>query len=136
MSADTRNPFIANALELMGVTENRYSGIPTVLAAMEEYHLPAPIFESERGIFRATLYNSDAEPRSVVYLNDNEKLILDYCTTPRSRNELEELFNGKMTIAYVMSKYIHKLIESGQLKLTIPEKPKSKLQKYVTADLR
>lgn len=133
VSADTRNPFIANALELMGVTENRYSGIPTVLAAMEDYHLPAPKFESERGIFRVTLYNCDAEPHSGGYLDDNERLILDYCKTPRSRDELEELFKGKMTIAYVMSKYVHKLIETGQLKLTIPDKPKSKLQKYITA---
>ena len=46
MSADTRNPFIANAMEIMNETENRYSGIPTVLAAMKEYGLPAPIFSS------------------------------------------------------------------------------------------
>ena len=102
---------------------------------MQDYHLTAPKFESERGIFRVTLYNSDAEPRSGGYLDDNERLILDYCKTPRSRDELEELFKRKMTIAYVMSKYVHKLIESGLLKLTIPEKPKSKLQKYFTAHL-
>ncbi|MBR5091374.1 MAG: putative DNA binding domain-containing protein [Ruminiclostridium sp.] len=133
VSADTRNPFIANALELMGVTENRYSGIPTVLAAMENYGLPAPKFESERGVFRVTLYNGDAQPRKEGYLDDNELLILDFCRTPRSRDELAALFDGKMTIAYVMSKYVHKLIADGNLKLTIPDKPKSKMQKYVSA---
>ena len=60
--------------------------------------------------------------------------ILDFCKQPRSRAELEQLFAGKMTIAYVMTKYIHPLIASGAIRLTIPDKPKSKKQRYVVAD--
>lgn len=129
VSADTRNPAIANAMEILGETENRYSGIPTIIHAMEEYGLPAPIFENDRGIFRVTLYkNKKAE----IELNDAENRLLNYCKTPRSRSEIEKLFEGEMTIAYVMEKYIHKLIEGGLIGMTIPEKPKSKYQKYYT----
>ncbi len=133
MSADTRNPFIANAMEIMNETENRYSGIPTVLAAMEEYGLPAPVFSSERGIFKVVLYNGE-NSNTVTVTDPDEKLILDFCKQPRSRTEIEQLFAGKMTIAYVMTKYIHPLIESGAIRLTIPDKPKSKKQRYVAAD--
>lgn len=133
VSADTRNPFIANAMEILDETENRYSGIPTVLAAMEEYGLPAPVFTSERGVFKVVLYNG--ENTTVEVTDPDKKLILDFCKQPRSRAELEKLFAGKMTIAYVMSKYVHPLIENGALRLTIPDKPKSKKQRYVTAKI-
>ena len=36
---DTRNPILVAALEVMGITENRYSGIPTVRREMQEYGL-------------------------------------------------------------------------------------------------
>lgn len=65
VAADTRNPFLANALEVIDVTENRYSGTPTVYSAMKNAGLPEPKFENERGIFRATLYNSAEIPASV-----------------------------------------------------------------------
>ncbi len=131
MSADTRNPFIANALEILGETENRYSGIPTVISAMKEYGLPAPEFISERGIFRVTLYNGESE---AIYTSGEEAEILDFCTQPRNRADIEKLFDGRMTIAYVMTKYVHPMIEDGRLRLTIPDKPKSKKQMYVRAD--
>lgn len=131
VSADTRNPAIANAMEILGETENRYSGIPTIIHAMEEYGLPAPVFESDRGIFRATLYNS-ANP--VNSLSDFESRLLSYCKTPKSRTEIQKLFEGEITIAYVMEKYVHKMIEEGLLGMTIPEKPKSKYQKYYSIE--
>ena len=127
VSADTRNPSIANAMEILGETENRYSGIPTIINAMEEYGLPAPKFESDRGIFKVTLYNRVSENSA---LDSNEAEILIFCKTPRSRKELEELFKGRMTIAYVMEKYIKPMVASNQIALTIPDKPKSKYQKY------
>jgi ATP-dependent DNA helicase RecG len=134
VSADTRNPFIANAMEILDETENRYSGIPTVLAAMEEYALPAPVFSSDHGVFKVVLYNGESKNINIDSSDPDEKLILDFCKQPRSRAELEQLFSDKMTIAYVMSKYIHPLIEKGAIRLTIPDKPKSKNQKYVVAD--
>ncbi len=130
MSADTRNPFLANALEIMGETENRYSGIPTVIHSMKEYSLPAPVFSNDRGVFRVTLYNTLQATSD--YEADEISEILAFCAQPRSRAELEKLFEGRMTIPYVMAKYVRPLVESGRLRLTNPEKPKSKNQKYVT----
>lgn len=135
MNADTRNPFIANALEILGETENRYSGIPTVINAMKEYGLPAPEFVSDRGIFRVTLYNSSESAEQNGDFYGEEEEILSFCSKPRSRIELERLFEGRMTVAYVMSKYIHPMVKAGRLRLTVPDKPKSKNQRYVRADI-
>ncbi len=129
VSADTRNPSIANAMEILGETENRYSGIPTIINAMEEYGLQAPIFESDRGIFKVTLYNRS---KSLSNYDQNEEEIINFCRTPKSRSELEKLFKDRMTIAYVMEKYIKPMTERGVIGLTIPDKPKSKYQKYYT----
>ena len=126
-AADTRNPAIANAMEILGETENRYSGIPTIINAMEEHGLPTPKFESDRGIFKVTLYNQSKEK---IVSDPVMAEIMDFCRTPKSRSELETLFKGRMTIAYLMEKYVKPMTENNQLALTIPEKPKSKYQKY------
>ena len=129
VSADTRNPAIANAMEILGETENRYSGIPTIINAMEEHGLPAPVFESDRGVFKVTLYKRTDAVKNTGTVEDE---ILIFCRTPRSRSELEELFKGRMTVAYVMERYVKPLTENGLLEMTIPGKPKSKFQKYYT----
>ncbi len=41
---DTRNPVLAGALEVLEVTENRYSGIPTIRMEMNRYGLKPPQF--------------------------------------------------------------------------------------------
>ncbi len=127
VAADTRNPFLANALEVIEITENRYSGIPTVYNAMKNAGLPEPKFENERGVFKVTLYNdTDITP----LLNGNETDLLLFCKTPRTRAEIEEHFKGRLSINYLMTNIVRPLVEGGQLKLTIPDKPKSKNQRY------
>lgn len=128
--ADTRNPYLANALEVIGQTENRYSGIPTIKHAMEEAGLQPPKFESAYGVFRVTLYNSVAKKDEP--LTPFQQRILDFCTRPRTRGELEEHFRDDITIAYLMTKHIFPMVERGLLKLSIPDKPKSKNQQFVT----
>ncbi|MGN0441554.1 MAG: ATP-binding protein [Acutalibacteraceae bacterium] len=129
VSADTRNPYIAGALEIMGETENRYSGIPTIRSAMKNAGLPQPVFENNRGVFKAILYNEIvSEKRN----SDLASRILNFCSVPRSRKELEEKFKDDITIAYLMSKHMKPLIAENKIALTKPESPKSKDQKYFT----
>jgi ATP-dependent DNA helicase RecG len=145
IAADTRNPRIAGALETMGLTENRYSGIPAVRNACENNGIPEPKFENDRGSFRVTLYsstvyNSEAMQNATKNLESFRSLItlppysiLEFCKTPRSRAELAEHYAGRFSINYLMTNYVHPLVEEGVLKLTLPDKPRSKNQMYVTA---
>lgn len=129
VSADTRNPYIAGALEIMGETENRYSGIPTIRSAMKNAGLPQPVFVNNRGVFKAILYNEIVSEKGN---SDLASRILDFCSVPRSRKELEEKFKDDITIAYLMSKHMKPLIAKNKIALTKPESPKSKDQKYFT----
>lgn len=126
--ADTRNPYLANALEIIGETENRYSGIPTIRNAMAAAHLKEPLFESVHGVFRVTLFNEIVADEN---FDELAQSVLEFCSVPRSRNELSARFGESITIAYLMAKYVAPMIEKGLLKYTIPEKPKSKNQRYV-----
>ena len=133
MAADTRNPFIAGGLEVILGTENRFSGIPTILREMELARLTPPLFESRRGVFRVTLFNKRlASPQKEVgMLPEPMRKILAYCTKPRGRNEIAQLL-GIATPSYVVVKYLRPLVEMGKLQLTLPNAPKSKNQKYIT----
>ena len=123
---ETRNAALANMLELLNITENRYSGIPTMRREFLNAGLPAPNFSVIHGEFKVIMRNG--------YLNNSgsmEDSILDFCEIPRSRAELIE-FTGKSR-NYVLKQLIAPLVECGKLKLTMPDKPKSSNQKYVKA---
>ena len=63
-------------------------------------------------------------------ISNIDKSILNYCNTPKSRPEIMEYLNMKDRKS-IMS-HINKLLEIGLLSRTIPDKPRSKYQKYVT----
>ena len=46
------------------VTENRYSGIPTIRRMMQEHNLQEPEFLDERGSFVVKLYKSVIEQKA------------------------------------------------------------------------
>lgn len=121
---ETRNAALANILELLNVTENRYSGIPTMRKELLDAGLPAPIFSVSHGEFKVTMKNGLFIDEAPI----NETLI-DFCTIPRTRDEIVA-FVGKSR-NHVMAKIVAPLIESNKLKLTIPDKPKSSKQKFV-----
>ena len=133
VAADTRNPFIAGGLEVMLGTENRFSGIPTVRSEMERAGLKPAVFESRHGVFKVTLYNDPVEkvPETIYVLPDPMRRIVEFCREPRRRIEIAE-YMGIETPAYVVRKYLRPLVEMGKLRLTVPDAPKSKRQKYVS----
>ena len=132
---DTRNPVIASVLETLKITENRYSGIPTIRKAMQQYKLPQPEFLDERGSFVVKLYRDgkSAYSNQNVGLKDNgglgnSKLIL-FCKTPRTRREICE-FLGLSSVTYAIQTHVMPLVDRGIIKMTIPDKPKSSNQLF------
>ena len=57
--------------------------------------------------------------------------VTDFCATPRTREEIAA-FVGKSQ-NHVMSHIVTPLVASGELRLTIPEKPKSSKQRFVAS---
>jgi ATP-dependent DNA helicase RecG len=131
---DTRNPALARAMETIGLTENRYSGIPTIIREMKETNMKAPIFMNSRREFKVVLYNRSTEQifgQGVIEEEPKtqELRLLEFCKEPRSRKEISD-FLGVATVNWMMKNYINPLIESGKLTMTKPDVPKSKNQKY------
>lgn len=128
---ETRNPALANMLEVLRVTENRYSGIPTIIRECRNAGLPDPVFEIRHGDFIITLKN-EKSAEAVKSVPVNAESILNYCEVPRTRKELIG-FIGKSHY-YAMKKYINPLIKANRLLMTIPDRPQSSNQMYVAAN--
>ena len=130
---DLRNPALAAMAEFMLKTENRYSGIPTIRREMKKAGLPDPVFQDRRNEFVVTLYNQSRMNLKLEEKGNNARDILSFCSIPRSRKELAH-FLGLESVSYAITQYIQPLVDQGALRLTIPERPKSTHQKYVTAE--
>lgn len=121
---ETRNAALANMLELLNITENRYSGIPTMRKEFANAGLPAPIFLVVHGEFKVVMKNGLFEKKG-----SNEESLLDFCSTPRTRAEIVA-FVGKSK-NHVMAHIVGPLVKENKLRMTIPDKPKSSNQKFV-----
>ena len=131
MQPDTRNPVLATALEVLDITENRYSGIPTIRKTMSSYGLQEPLFMDRRGNFSVTLYNEPAKTSvgTTDKLNQQEKSLLEFLQVQRSRKEITDFLKISST-SYAIQTYVMPLVQRGLVKLTIPERPKSQAQRY------
>ena len=126
---DTRNPVIASELEVLKVTENRYSGIPTIRRTMHEYNLPQPEFLEERGSFIVKLYKyGETAVTTEIEEIENSELIL-FCKTPRTRKEICD-YLGLNSVTYAIQTHIMPLVDKGIIKMSIPDKPKSPKQLF------
>ena len=130
---DLRNPTLATMSEFLLNTENRYSGIPTIRREMAKAGLPAPVFINRRNEFIVILYNKPIsnEQETPLSLNKGKEGLLEFCKTPRTRQEIAD-YLGINTVFYVMKHYIQPLVESGELLLTLPDKPRSRNQQFVS----
>ncbi len=132
---DTRNPFLVTALEILGETENRYSGIPAIRHAMAQRNLPAPEFINTTSEFKVVLYHKkNSTATSSIPVSpavDAEEQLLIFCRTPRSRAEIVE-YLGVASWAYALKRYLNPLLVKGTIRMTIPEKPRSHNQRYLT----
>lgn len=124
-----RNPVIADLFHRMKYMERRGSGLRKILS--ETAKLPGyteqmkPLFFSTPTDFRVVLKNINYNTGQVTI-----KELLAFCSIPRSRKEMQDFckLSGRN---HFNTSYLKPLLESGQLQMTIPDKPNSRLQKYV-----
>ncbi len=133
---DTRNPVLASAMEVLGVTENRYSGIPTMRRELERAGMQPPEFRQEHGTFvvcfrkaRVSPEPQAAEPDAKYDCDSTAENLLQFCSVPRSRKEIAE-FLGIKSVPYAIKAHVMPLVEQGSLTLSLPDKPKSPKQRY------
>ena len=140
-----RNPVIADLFHRMKYMERRGSGLKKIISETEM--LPGykanfkPEFSSTAMDFKVTLKNINYTQNNDNLVSDqvsdqvNSKgitqSILEFCVTEKNKQEICS-FVGYKNLTYFTRKYLNPLLLSGQLKMTIPEKPNSKNQKYIT----
>lgn len=143
-----RNPVIADLFHRMKFMERRGSGLRKIISETEK--LPGyteelrPEFHSSGTDFRVVLKNvnynliTDSQDESQVTgqvesQDDLFSILVDYCSVPRSRAEMMEQTPIK-SVTYFRKAFLLPLLDAGKIKMTIPEKPNSKNQKYIKAE--
>lgn len=105
---------------------------------MENRNLPEPVFADRRSEFVVTLYNGEHGAAGSVGNEDvkqdnvqDEKGLLKFCRIPRSRSKIIAYLNIASG-QYARRRYLDPLVECGAIQLTLPDKPRSSKQRYVT----
>lgn len=122
---DTRNVYLVKAAGYIFQSRPRFGGLQKINALCKENMKP-PVFKEDGAHFQAVVYKNYSTDGSRQKM---EEKILDYCSIPRTREELAAYF-GIETTSYIIKKYVNPLIKEGKISMEIPEKPKSKFQKY------
>ena len=97
--------------------------------------LRPPVFSDVRGSFQVQLFNASEETSEqkarqrklpAEYVRSE---IVAFCTIPRSRTEIA--FHMGLDARYLAKTHLNPLVQEGRLELTMPEKPRSKFQRFV-----
>ena len=134
-----------------------------MIAEMEKANLPMPVFENQREDFVVTFYNGEypelypeklledkktqdkktqdkksqdkksQDKKSQDKRNQICKKILEICKEPKSINEIMQEMGYKSNRT-LKRMYISMLLKENKLAMTIPDKPTSRNQKYITVE--
>lgn len=132
-----RNKELIRVFKDVDLIENIGSGVLRILDAYDKScfkfmeHFLRVSFKYKENPFE---YEDTAKTKSSKLgskLAVSEEKILELCITEKSLKEITKYFGYKDVYKF-KSKYIDQLLKKGKLKMTIPDKPKSKNQKYIT----
>lgn len=140
-SSKPYNPKLANIFFKSGMIEAWGRGFEKIREACVLYDGPLPEYEiNEAGImvlckacdkYLGLLRNDGQHPDHYPNQNgqDLNKQIIDFCKEPKSVQEIMDEFYFDSRTSF-RRKYLTPMLKNGVLKMTIPEKPSSKNQKY------
>jgi ATP-dependent DNA helicase RecG len=128
-----RNRRVGDFLKELNLTEGRSTGFPTIYDSMHENGSPKPVFETDNdfGYFLVVLPVHHLFLEKPPTLNENALEILQFCIAPKRRSEILEKI-GLSNHPKNYNTYITPLLDAGLLAYTVPDKPTSSVQKYIT----
>ena len=146
----SKNPIIAKFFSEIGLADELGSGFKRLMHYVPLYSGDKPEL-IEKDIFTTIIPIPDFKPIEVpapqdtptdthtvtptdthtVTPTDKNDFILSYCMIPRSRAEIQSELGLKDKMHFINT-YLTPLIKSNRLLMTIPDKPTSRNQKYVT----
>ena len=128
----SRNPKIAQFLHEYEYVQEFGEGVDRLYEVMETAGLPQPEYRMEAFMLYATIRNTktDANLGDTPQVTPQVKIIA-FCSEPRSKAEIAN-HCGFKDIKHFTARYLKPLLESGQLRMTAPDKPNSSKQKYIT----
>ena len=144
----SRNPKIASLLHEYEYVREFGEGIDRMYIEMRQAGLPEPEYRTEAFMVYATIknkrflegrqeqvaHNTQENTQESTQENTQDSIqnrILEYCKEPKSKKDITA-FLGYRDAKSFAKNHLKPLLQSGKLRMTIPDKPNSKNQKYVT----
>ena len=132
-----RNRRIGEFLKELKLTEGRNTGIPKIKRALKNNGSKEPVFETNdtRDYFITTIFmhsgfEDEIRNQTITHQDTHQDKMLEFCIKPRTTKEIM-IYLGLKDRRNFYLKYMRPLLDSGELQMTIPEKPNNKNQKYV-----
>ncbi|MBU1657056.1 MAG: hypothetical protein KJ995_07895 [Candidatus Omnitrophica bacterium] len=139
--SELRNSLIASVFYDLGWAETKGTGFKTtILALAKEGYPPANWINDEKNDTFTLIFNyavDQVTPQGTpqgseqVIMDDRITKVLKFCEKPRSLKEIMFFLRLKDRKNFVY-KILNPMLAKGYLKRTIPDKPRSSSQRYIT----
>ena len=144
----SRNPKIVELLTEYDLVKEYGEGVDRVYRDMEAAGLPEPVYRQSDFMLYATLRNKNwgtnsswadtahdgahdtAHDRAQDEAHDKSELIVAFCNEERTRQEIMNFMQFSSRRQF-NERYMKPLLQCGRLRMTLPDKPQSKNQKYI-----
>jgi len=142
--SEPRNPLIIRAYRMVNLAEDAGSGFYKIYTNWQKAGFSKPAINSNRreNFFKIEFNFQPISQKAPSWHQAGTKLALsrdqahkalELCVKPENINKLMESFKWKDRTKF-RNKFIHPLLETELIKMTIPDKPQSPNQQYVIAE--
>lgn len=127
-----KNPKIARVFKEIGLADELGSGVRNLFKYSKIYSKTDPEL-IEGDIFRINIGLPILTEQATEHVTGEvtEQELLEFCRTPRTTKEIME-FLGLKHREHFRASLLKPLLESGKLQMTIPDKPTSAKQRYIS----
>ena len=137
-----RNPSVADVFQCLDYAERQGSGLRKIREETSYLHgytdEYVPVFRSTPSAFHVILKNMNFDLHSasgqvsgqVDGQDERIAKLLKYCESARSRSDMQAVV-GISSRDFFSKNYLYPLLDAGKLRMTIPDKPNSRNQKYI-----